>query len=92
MCSLFLLPVLRFNLSRSPKVGKLAEQFGLDLAKVEAVARKLFGGEEYTQAMTEAALAWEVIARDRCSRTNCILVRKDSLEFFQNFQVAGASA
>ncbi len=92
LCSLFLLPVLRFNLSRSPKVEKLAVQFGLELNKVEAVARELFSGEDYAQAMAEAAGIWETIARDRCSRTNCVLVRRDSLEFFQNFQVTGASA
>jgi len=92
LCSLFLSPVLSFNLSRSPKVQTLATNFGLDLEKAQVVAKLLFDERAYKTAMSTAEQHWEAIARDRCSRTNCILVRRDSLEYFQNFRNSGAAA
>jgi alcohol dehydrogenase class IV len=92
LCSTFLLPVLRFNLSLSPRVQCLAEEFGLDLGKVLATAKALFLPEEYASAMTEAERNWEGVARDRCSRTNCVLVRRESIEFFRRFRTGGLPA
>ena len=89
LCSAFLLPVLRFNLSTSSRVQNLAVEFGLDLEKVLAIANALFLPEEYAAAMAEAERNWEGIARDRCSRTNCVLVRRDSVEFFRSFRASG---
>ena len=91
LCSIFLLPVLLFNLSPSPKVQNLATEFGVDLGKTQKVAEHLFESDAYAAAMAEAEHNWDSIARDRCSRTNCILVRRDSLEFFQQFRRAGVS-
>lgn len=92
LCSTFILPVLNFNLSRSPKVERLAAQHGLKLNEVQAVARSLFNEADYLAAIAIAEQHWEVIARDRCSRTNCILVRRDSLAFFQQFLGSGVKA
>jgi alcohol dehydrogenase class IV len=92
LCSTFLWPVLRFNLSRSPKIQSLAETFGLDLSKAENVLRSLFDEAAYNEAMRIAEEHWDSIARDRCSRTNCVLVRRDSLQFFQQFLTSGALA
>jgi alcohol dehydrogenase class IV len=92
LCSIFLSPVLTFNLSRSPKVQTLATNFGLDLNKVQAVTKSLFDDDAYARAMSVAEQHWDPIARDRCSRTNCILVRRDSLEYFQQFRGSGAVA
>jgi alcohol dehydrogenase class IV len=92
LCSIFLSPVLNFNLSRSPKVRTLATAFSLDLDKVQAVTKSLFDERAYTAAMTVAEQHWDIIARDRCSRTNCILVRRDSLEYFQQFRGSGVVA
>lgn len=92
LCSTFLLPVLNFNMSRSPKVERLAVQFGLNLDAVRDVAQALFKETDYATAMAVAGQHWEAIARDQCSRTNCILVRRDSLAFFQQFIAAGVRA
>ena len=92
LCSVFLSPVLNFNLNRSPKVQTLAANFGLDIKKVQVVAKLLFDEQAYKTAMSTAEQHWEAIARDRCSRTNCILVRRDSLEYFQHFRSSGAAA
>lgn len=92
LCSTFLLPVLKFNLSRSPKVVRLAAQNGLNLENVAAVGKSLFNEAPYLAAMVVARQNWEAIARDRCSRTNCALVRRESLAFFQQFTSSGVLA
>ena len=92
LCSTFLLPVLGFNLSRSPKVENLAREFGLNLESLRRTAEALFDPAGYATAMTDAERLWETIARDRCSRTNCVLVRRDSIDFFREFRRAGVSA
>ena len=71
---------------RSPKVETIAAEYGLDLSRIELVADALFDAADYDAAMALAAEHWGNIARDRCSRTNCNLVRRDSLEFFQHFR------
>jgi hypothetical protein len=92
LCSIFLLPVLAFNRSRSPKVETIAAEHDLDLSRVELVAQRLFDAADYDTAMALAAERWGSIARDRCSRTNCIVIRRDSLEFFQRFRGSPVTA
>ena len=92
LCSIFMLPVLRFNLSVSPRVQKLAGDFGLNLDDVLTASRMLFQPDLYASAMSEAGRSWQDVARDRCSRTNCVLVRNNSLEFFQRFRAPGVTA
>jgi alcohol dehydrogenase class IV len=86
LCATFLLPVLAFNRSRSPKVDTIAAEHSVDLSKVELVAQALFDAADYYAATALAADRWGSIAGDRCSRTNCNVVRRDSLEFFQHFR------
>ncbi len=92
LCSTFLLPVLNFNLSRSPKVERLAAQNGLNMESVQAVAESLYSEAAYATAIALVGEHWEAIARDRCSRTNCVLVRRDSLAFFRQFIASGVRA
>jgi alcohol dehydrogenase class IV len=86
LCSTFLLPVLAFNRSRSPKVETIAAEHSLDLSRVELIAHTLFDSADYDAATALAADRWGIIARDRCSRTNCNVVRHDSLNFFLHFR------
>lgn len=92
LCSTLLLPVMSFNLDRSPKLESLAWQYGLRLETLRIVAESLFSETDYLAALSVAEQHWEAIARDRCSRTNCVLVRRDSLTFFQQFLAAGVQA
>jgi alcohol dehydrogenase class IV len=92
LCSTFLLPVLSFNLSRSPKLQTLAALHGLNLRAIRTVGQMLFSESDYLAAMAVAEQHWEAIARDRCSRTNCVLVRRDSLAFFQQILASGVRA
>ncbi|HEU5401951.1 MAG TPA: iron-containing alcohol dehydrogenase, partial [Terriglobales bacterium] len=92
LCSTLILPVLNFNLSRSAKVETLAAQFGLKLDSVRAATQSLFSEADYLAVIAVAEQHWETIARDRCSRTNCILVRRDSFPFFQQFLASGVKA
>jgi alcohol dehydrogenase class IV len=86
LCSVFLLPVIRFNQAHSPKFAVHAGQFGLDTVAVLGVAEQLFDAEAYAEAMKIVPEHWIAIARDRCSRTNHVLVRVNAIEFFLGFQ------
>ena len=92
LCSAFFLPVMNFNLDRSSKPKTLAAQYGLDLELVRCAASLLFSEAAYSATLPAAERHWEAIARDRCSRTNCVLVRRDSLTFFQQFLLSGVHA
>ncbi len=48
-------------------------------------ADQLFEAGGYAAAMPAVPECWSQIARDRCSRTNHVLVRANALEFFQRF-------
>lgn len=85
LCSVFLLPVLRFNLAHSPKFTDCAAKFKADTQSVIDVAEKLFDADAYAEAMRAVPDCWTQIARDRCSRTNHVLVRANAIEFFQRF-------
>jgi alcohol dehydrogenase class IV len=86
LCSVFLLPVIRFNLAHSPKLTGYAATFGADAQAMIAVAEQLFEPDGYAEAMRAAPDCWTQIARDRCSRTNHVLVRANAIEFFQRFR------
>ncbi|MBL9145533.1 MAG: iron-containing alcohol dehydrogenase [Verrucomicrobiaceae bacterium] len=85
LCSLFLLPVMSFNQTRSPKWPFLAEH-GLDDAIVLNVLRLLFEPAAYVEALPELKEPWMKVLRDPCSRTNSALVRPADIEFFEVFQ------
>lgn len=85
LCSLFLLPVMSFNQTRSPKWPFLAEH-GLDDAIVLNVLRQLFEPAAYAEALPALKEHWMKVLRDPCSRTNSALVRPADMEFFGSFQ------
>jgi alcohol dehydrogenase class IV len=85
LCAVFLLPVIKFNLAHSQKLTEYATRFGADAQTVIAAAEQLFERDGYAEAVRAVPDCWTSIARDRCSRTNHVLVRASSLEFFQRF-------
>ncbi len=92
LCSTFLYPVMCYNMSRSDKVQSLCAQFSVDLSLVLEKLKEVFEPGGYEQAIAQAIPWWDRIARDRCSRTNCVLVRREGLEFFKNFAVECAES
>ena len=85
LCSLYLLPVMSFNQTRSPKWPYLAEH-GLDDVIVLNVMRQLFEPAVYAEALPLLKEHWMKVLRDPCSRTNSALVRPADIEFFESFQ------
>lgn len=83
LCSVFLLPVLRFNLTASEKAAGYAAQHRLDPRRVEDLARQLHDQAAYAAALPVLVDHWKTVLRDVCTRTNVALVRPNSLEFFQ---------
>jgi alcohol dehydrogenase class IV len=85
LCSLFLLPVMSFNQTRSPKWPFLAEH-GLDDEIIMNVLRQLFEPASYAEALPALKEHWMKVLRDPCSRTNSALVRPADIEFFESFK------
>lgn len=84
LCSLYLLPVMTFNQTRSPKWPFLAEH-GIDDVIVLDVLRQLFDPAAYAEALPALLVNWMKVLRDPCSRTNSALVRPADIEFFESF-------
>lgn len=94
LCATWLWPVLRFDEQTSGKVGRLLAEHAIEAAAVWATARALCD-EALNQRLGPLLRAhWPTVLRDRCTRTNCALVRPNALEFFtapEGFAVPGAS-
>jgi alcohol dehydrogenase class IV len=82
LCSLFLWPVLRLSLVVSSRLTELANEYGVDIASVESIARRLFDEDAFTAALPSLAANWRHVLRYPCSRTNGVLVKKEHLSFF----------
>jgi alcohol dehydrogenase class IV len=85
ICSTFLLPVMSLNRQLSSKVNQLCHEYGVDFDAVMEVARQLFEPDFYRQALPKVAELWPAILRDRCTRSNVMLVRSNHLEYFEKF-------
>lgn len=82
LCATLVWPVLRFNREHSDKWDELVQQFGLEEEGISAVARALHDAERFERVKEFLRDAWKNIVRDRCTRTNGVLVRPGHLEYF----------
>ena len=82
LCAVLFAPVLQFNRTHSDKWGELVEQYGLSEADFDQVASTLFDPERYAVVCELMESHWKTIIRDRCSRTNGVLVRPAHLSYF----------
>ena len=82
LCSLFLWPVMRFNMQNSVKWRDLLEQYNLSPQEILETLQSLFDPETYDHVLPALRENWLSILRDPCSRTNSALVRPASLDFF----------
>jgi alcohol dehydrogenase class IV len=82
LCAILIWPVLRFNREHSEKWTELVEQFDVDEAAIEARARELFDSKRFECVRTLMSEHWKTILRDRCTRTNGVLVRRNHLDYF----------
>jgi alcohol dehydrogenase class IV len=85
LCSTFLWPVMEFNRQSSDKWSELVARYEIDAPAVFTVLRELFDSTAYEHAASLLAENWPAILRDPCSRTNSVLVRPASLEFFRTW-------
>ncbi len=82
LCATLLLPVFRFDSARQGW-EELWRGHGLEPAEVEAVLQGLFDPEDYARLRPLIVEHWKTILRDRCTRTNCVLVRPASRAHFE---------
>jgi len=91
LCSLYLLPVMWFNQTRSPKWLLLAEH-DLRERALFRVLFKLFEVDAYRAALPALKANWMKVLRDPCSRINSALVRPADIEFFEAFDTEMVSS
>lgn len=82
LCATYLGPVVRFHRRAGTKVKSLFEEYGLDMTAIEQIADQLFDAEHYRPTLPALEEHWPAVLRDRCTRTNATLVRRDDLQFF----------
>ncbi|QYM79776.1 iron-containing alcohol dehydrogenase [Horticoccus luteus] len=85
LCATFLLPVFRFNRTTSTKPGELLAQHFITLDSIDTRLREFFDPPAYATLLPFLADHWTSVIRDRCSRTNCSMVRPADREFFLEF-------
>jgi alcohol dehydrogenase class IV len=86
LCSVFLLPVLSFNGAQGEKWETLCTAHALDSEAIFKVAAALFNRTDYDLALPMLVTHWKSILRHSCTRTNSVLARPNSIEFFQNWR------
>jgi hypothetical protein len=82
LCATFCWPVLHLNQQINDKWPRLAAEFGLDQAAVEATLLALFEPTAYDRALPRLEALWIPVLRDPLSRTNSALVRRGHLAHF----------
>jgi alcohol dehydrogenase class IV len=85
LCSTFLWPVMEYNRQGSEKWAEILRRYEIDESAVLRVLRELFEPEPYRQAVAVLPELWPAVLRDPCTRTNSVLVRPASLEFFRSW-------
>lgn len=94
LCATWLWPVLRFDEQTSGKVDHLLAEHALEATAVWATARALCDEALNRRLGPLLRAHWPTVLRDRCTRTNCALVRPSALEVFtapEGFTAPGAS-
>ncbi len=84
LSSLYLLPVMSFNKTHSPKWPLLIAHRLSDSA-IFKVLRELFDQAAYQTALSALGTHWGRVLRDKCTRTNSALVRQADINFFSSF-------
>jgi hypothetical protein len=84
LCSAFLYPVMMFNTHYSPTFSSFCEEFALSQEILMDHFRSVFSIQDYSTVKPLLKCNWITILRDRCSRTNCTLVKREHLDFFLN--------
>jgi alcohol dehydrogenase class IV len=85
LCSTFLWPVMEFNRQGSEKWAKTLQRYEIDPAAVLSAAGKLFDAAACREALAVLPENWTAVLRDPCTRTNSVLVRPASLDFFRSW-------
>lgn len=86
LCATLLLPVMHFNLAQAEKPREMLNRFGLAWPAIEPVLQRLHLAGSYESVLRVMMDEWPRILRDPSSRTNCVLVRPGTINFFKAFR------
>jgi len=83
LCSTLLWPLWNYNLINSEKPGLVLKQYNIDKKAVGRKLLELFEKDFYKLILPLMEENWRTILRDPSTRTNCTLVRSNTLGFFK---------
>jgi alcohol dehydrogenase class IV len=84
LCATYVRPVFAYN-RRVEKVAALLRDHDLSTEAITGAANALFDEDHYRQSLPVLQAEWRSVLRDRCTRTNAVLVRQTDLQFFLDF-------
>lgn len=84
LCATYMRPVFAYD-RRVEKVTVLLREHDLSADAITGAAESLFDADHYRQSLPPLEAEWPNILRDRCTRTNAVLVRQTDLQFFLDF-------
>jgi len=84
LCATYMRPVFVYD-RRAEKVPALLREHDLSADAITGAAESLFDAGHYRQSLPALESAWPSVLRDRCTRTNAVLVRQTDLQFFLDF-------
>jgi alcohol dehydrogenase class IV len=85
LCALLLAPVFNFNRLHADKVDCIFQPLGLSAEAVRRALSAWFVHADYDLLRPHLASHWMTILRDRCTRTNGVLVKPSHLPFFAGY-------
>jgi hypothetical protein len=87
LCSIFLLPVMRYNASRSDKLITSLKHGGVDVELIWQRLTELHDHAAYLLTLPTLREHWRRVLINPCSRTNSTIVNDKALDFLEGFQV-----
>jgi len=85
LCALLLAPVFDFNRLHADKVDCIFQPLGLSPEAVRRALSAWFVHADYDLLRPHLVSHWMTILRDRCTRTNGVLVKPAHLNFFAGY-------
>jgi alcohol dehydrogenase class IV len=86
LCAAFLAPVMDLNREATGRWQDRWDRFGVDAAAVRGAAMALHDGEAFEQAIPFLERHWQSVLRDRCTRTNGVVVRPSYVGCFRSWR------
>jgi len=85
LCSVFMWPVFQFNMENSDKFGMTFRSYGIEPCHIEKKLHAIFDPDLFNHLFAFVENSWKLILRDPSTRTNAVLVKRDTISSLKHF-------